>query len=225
MRPYLAFGKPSFSDREIDAVARVLRSGWVGMGPETLAFESELAAAIGAPHIVTTSSCTSAMLVSLKALGIGPGDEVVCPSLTWCSTANAAIYLGATPVLCDVDPQTLCVHPETVLSVLTPRTRALMVVHFGGLAADVEALRSALPPAVAIVEDAAHAFGSRYADGSAVGASGNPVCFSFYANKTLSTGKAAPWLFSMRSLPTTCVHCVSTACPSMPGSGSSIRRW
>lgn len=189
MRPYLPFGKPDFSDREIEAVARVLRSGWVGMGPETLAFEGELAAAIGAPHVVTTNSCTSAMLISLKALSIGPGDEVVCPSLTWCSTANAALYLGATPVFCDVDPQTLCVHPEAVLPVLTPRTRAVMVVHFGGLAADVEALRSALPPSVAIVEDAAHAFGSRYADGRAVGTSGHPVCFSFHANKTLSTGE------------------------------------
>lgn len=189
VRPYLPFGKPDFSDREVEAVARVLRSGWVGMGPETLAFEKELAQALQVPHVVTTNSCTSAMLLVLKALGIGPGDEVVCPSLTWCSTANAALYHGARPVFCDVDPRTLCVSPETVLRVLTPRTRAVMVVHFGGLPAPVEALRRALPPEVAIVEDAAHAFGSRHSDGRAVGASGNAVCFSFYANKTLSTGE------------------------------------
>jgi dTDP-4-amino-4,6-dideoxygalactose transaminase len=189
MSAYLPFGKPDFSDREIEAVARVLRSGWVGMGPETLAFERELAVALGVPHVVTTSSCTSAMLIALKALGIGPGDEVICPSLTWCSTANAALYLGATPVFCDVDPRTLCIGPDEVLRALTPRTRAVMVVHFGGLAAPVEALRRVLPPTVAILEDAAHAFGSRHPDGRPVGASGNAVCFSFYANKTLSTGE------------------------------------
>jgi perosamine synthetase len=207
MRPYLPFGKPNFSDREIEAVARVLRTGWVGMGPETIAFENELAAAIGASHVVTTSSCTSAMLISLKALGIGPGDEVVCPSLTWCSTANAALYLGATPILCDVDPRSLCVTLQTVLPLLTPRTRAVMAVHFGGLAADVSALRSALPESVAIVEDAAHAFGSTYADGTMVGASGNLVCFSFYANKSLSSGEggavavaAEPFANRLRSL-------------------------
>jgi perosamine synthetase len=189
MRPYLPFGKPDFSDREIEAVARVLRSGWVGMGPETLAFEEELAKAVGAPCVVTTNSCTSAMLISLKALGVGPGDEVVCPSLTWCSTANAALYLGATPVLCDVDPRTLCVTAETVMPHVTPRTKALMAVHFGGLPADVAALRAALPGSVAIVEDAAHAFGGRYSNGKPVGASGNLTCYSFYANKVLSTGE------------------------------------
>src|SRR6185312_11621273 len=107
----------------------------------------------------------------LAARGIGPGDEVVCPSLTWCSTANAALYLGATPVLCDVDRETLNVTPETVKACLTERTRAVMVVHMGGLAADVRALRAALPANVAIVEDAAHALGARYADGAPMGSS------------------------------------------------------
>jgi UDP-4-amino-4-deoxy-L-arabinose-oxoglutarate aminotransferase len=189
MRDYLPFGKPNFSELEIAAVTRTLRSGWVGMGPETIEFERELAAYVGAPHVVTVNSCTSALLLSLVALGIGPGDEVICPSLTWCSTANAALYLGATPVFCDVDPQTLCISPETVRAVLTPRTRAVMVVHFGGLAVDVAALRAALPDKVAIVEDAAHAFSGSFADTTRVGSSGNLTCFSFYANKTLSTGE------------------------------------
>ncbi len=189
MRDYLPFGKPNFSEREVAAVSRVLRSGWVGMGPETLAFEHELEQHIGVPHVVTVNSCTSALLMSLRLLGIGPGDEVICPSLTWCSTANAALYLGAKPVFCDVDAHTLCITPETVQAVLTTRTKAVIAVHFGGLAADVTALRNSLPAHVAVVEDAAHAFGSRYADGQRVGASGNLVCFSFYANKTLSTGE------------------------------------
>jgi dTDP-4-amino-4,6-dideoxygalactose transaminase len=120
---FLAFGRPSFSDAEIDAVARVMRSGWVGMGEETIAFERELAEAIGAPHVVTVNSCTSALFLSLVALGVGPGDEVICPSLTWCSTANAAMYLGARPVLCDIDAQTLCLTPETVAPHVSPHAR------------------------------------------------------------------------------------------------------
>lgn len=186
---FLAFGKPNFGDEEIEAVTRVLRSGWVGMGPETLAFEKELSEFIGAPHVVTVNSCTSSLFLSLRALGIGEGDEVICPSLTWCSTANAALYLGATPILCDVDPNTLYVTPETVLPHLTPRTKAVMVVHMGGLPADITALRAALPKHVGIVEDAAHALGARFSDGRQVGASGNLTCFSFYANKNLSTGE------------------------------------
>ena len=190
MRPdFLPFGRPALGSREIDAVARVMRSGWVGAGPETAAFERELASYVDAPHVVTLNSCTSALFLSLLVQGVGPGTEVVCPSLTWCSTADAALYLGAQPVLCDVDPHTLCVTPETVVAALGPRTRAVVVVHFGGRAVDVEGLRVALPEDVAIVEDAAHAFGARFPSGARVGASGNPTCFSFYANKNLSTAE------------------------------------
>jgi dTDP-4-amino-4,6-dideoxygalactose transaminase len=186
---YLAFGRPDFGDAEIEAVNRVLRSGWVGMGSETIAFEEELARSIGVPHVVSVNSCTSALFLSLLVEGVGPGDEVVCPSLTWCATANAALYLGATPVFCDIDPHTLCVTPESVAARLTPRTKAVMVVHFGGIAADVEAIRRILPPGVALVEDAAHALGATYPSGARVGTSGNLACFSFYANKNLSTGE------------------------------------
>jgi dTDP-4-amino-4,6-dideoxygalactose transaminase len=186
---YLPFGKPDFGPEEIDAVTRVVRSGWVGMGAETMAFEEELAVAVGAPHVVTVNSCTSALFLSLLALGIGTGDEVVVPSLTWISTANAARYLGAAPVFCDVDPYTLCVTPATVRACLTPRTKAIVVVHLGGRAVDVEELRQAVPAHIAIVEDAAHACGARFADGRPVGSSGNLTCFSFYANKNLSTGE------------------------------------
>lgn len=186
---YLAFGKPDFGDAEVGAVTRVLRSGWVGMGPETIAFEKELAEFVGAPHVVTVNSCTSALFLSLVVHGVGPGDEVICPSLTWCATANVALYLGATPVFCDVDPSTLCVSPETIAAKLTPKTKVVMVVHYGGLATDVAAIRRMLPPGVAIIEDAAHALGSQFADGSNVGTSGNLTCFSFYANKNLSTGE------------------------------------
>jgi UDP-4-amino-4-deoxy-L-arabinose-oxoglutarate aminotransferase len=189
LREYLPFGKPNFSDREIAAVTRVLRAGWVGMGPETVAFERELADYVGAPHVVTVNSCTSALFLSLLVSGVGPGDEVICPSLTWCSTANAALHLGAQPVFCDVDADTLCPSVEDVLAKVTSKTKALTVVHFGGLAADVAALRAALPAGVVVVEDAAHALGARFADGRRVGSSGNLTCFSFYANKNVSTGE------------------------------------
>lgn len=188
-KDFLAFGRPSFTDAEIDAVTRVMRSGWVGMGEETLAFERELADFVGAPHVVTVNSCTSALFLSLLALDVRPDDEVICPSLTWCSTANAALYLRARPVFCDVDPETLCLTPETVLRQVTPRTKAVVAVHMGGLAADIDGLRAALPPHVAIVEDAAHALGARYENGGPVGSAGYLTCFSFYANKNLSTGE------------------------------------
>lgn len=186
---YLPFGRPNFSEEEIKAVTDVLCSGWIGMGPQTIAFEDELAAAVGARHVVTVNSCTSALHLALLVHGVGPGDEVVCPSLTWCSTANAALYLGAKPVFCDLDPETLCLTPATVQAVLTARTKAVMVVHYGGLAVDVNALRAGLPASVEIVEDAAHAFGARYANGRPMGSSGNATCFSFYANKNLSTAE------------------------------------
>jgi dTDP-4-amino-4,6-dideoxygalactose transaminase len=138
---------------------------------------------------VTVNSCTSALFLSLITAGVGAGDEVICPSFTWCSTANAALYAGARPVFCDIDAATLSATVESIAACVTPRTRAVVVVHFGGLAMDVAALRDALPDRVVIIEDAAHAFGGAYPDGRQVGSSGNPTCFSFYANKNLSTAE------------------------------------
>jgi len=185
---FIPFGSPNFSDLEIAAVTRVLRSGWVGHGPETIAFEKELATFVGANHVVALNSCTSALFLSLKILGVGPGDEVIVPSLTWCSTANAVLHLGATPVFCDVEFDTMAASPKTMEAVLTKKTKAVIHVHYGGFASDMLALRDAMPASVAIVEDAAHALGARYPNGAPVGSSGNLTCFSFYANKNLSTG-------------------------------------
>ncbi len=186
---YLPFGKPNFSEEEIDAVTRVMRSGWIGMGQEVIAFEQELSRYTGVKHVITVDSCTSALFLSLLASGVGEGDEVIIPSLTWCSTANAAIYCGAKPVFCDIDENTLCLTPEHVLKQLSIKTKAVMVVHYGGLTVNMEELRRSLPAHIKIIEDAAHAFGSKYANGKMVGSSGNLTCFSFYANKNLSTGE------------------------------------
>lgn len=188
-KEYLPFGKPNFADEEIEAVSRIMRTGWVGMGQETLKFEQELSSYLDVPHVVTVNSCTSALYLSLLIHGIGPGDEVICPSLTWCSTANAALFLGAKPIFCDVDPDTLCITRESISEKLTEKTRAVIVVHFGGLAANVQQIRSILPPDVVIVEDAAHALGTKFPNSKNVGASGNLTCFSFYANKNLSTAE------------------------------------
>lgn len=186
---YLPFGRPNFSEDEIAAVVRVMRSGWIGQGNETQAFEQELAAYTGATDVITVNSCTSALFLALLVAGTRPGDEVIVPSFTWCSTANAVLYAGATPVLCDVDPATLNVTPDTVAPLVTAKTRAVIVVHMAGLTVDVGALRRALPAHVAIIEDAAHALGSRFADGTRVGATGNLTCFSFYANKNVATAE------------------------------------
>ena len=189
IRPdYLPFGKPNFSEAEIDAVTKVLRSGWIGQGLECKAFEEELASFTDAQYVVGVNSCTSALFLSLKALGIGPGDDVVVPSLTWCSTANAVLYAGANPVFCDVDLETMLATPALIAQVLTSKTRAVIVVHYGGLAADIQAIKTSLPQQVAVIEDAAHALGALYPDGSKVGSSGNLTCFSFYANKNLAMG-------------------------------------
>jgi dTDP-4-amino-4,6-dideoxygalactose transaminase len=186
---FLVFGRPNFGDAEIEAVTRVMRSGWVGMGRECIAFEEELARFVGARHVVSMSSCTGALHLAMVAHDVGPGDEVVVPSLTWYATANAALYVGARPVLCDVDADTLSVTIESILAKVTPRTRAVIPVHYGGHAIDVAALRAALPARIAIVEDAAHALGGRYPDGTPVGSAGSMACFSFYANKNLSTAE------------------------------------
>jgi len=186
---YLAFGRPDFTEQEIDAVVAVMRSGWIGQGNETAAFESELAQATGAEHVLSVNSCTSALFLSLLALGVGEGDEVIVPSLTWCSTANAALYLGARPVFADIDPNTFCITPESVAARLTERTKAVIPVHMGGLAADIDGIAAILPEGVSIIEDAAHAIGTTDANGRPIGASGNLVCYSFYANKNISTAE------------------------------------
>jgi perosamine synthetase len=188
-KDYLPFGKPNFSDQEVSAISEVLHSGWIGMGSQTIAFEEELADYMGAKYVVTVSSCTAALFLALLVQGVKAGDEVICPSLTWCSTANAALYLGATPVFCDIDPETYCITPELIQQKLTPKTKAVIVVHLGGLAQDMEKIRAILPDGVAVIEDAAHALGAHYPNGNPVGSSGNLTCFSFYANKNLSTGE------------------------------------
>ena len=137
-KQFLAFGRPDFSEQEIEAVTRVLKSGWIGMGPETIAFEHELESYCNAKHVVTVNSCTSALHLSLLVYGIKPGDEVICPSFTWCSTANAAEYLGAKVIFCDINPDTYCIDSNTVMEKVSEKTKAVIPVHMAGLTAETD---------------------------------------------------------------------------------------
>ncbi len=204
---FLPFGAPSIGDEEIEAVTKVLRSGWIGTGPQARLFEEEFARYVGAEHAVSVNSCTAGLFLSLKVLDIGPGDEVLLPPLTFGATANVIEHVGARPVFVDIDPVTLNLDPALIPGAITERTRAIMPVHFGGLPCDQQSIMDiAERYNLAVIEDAAHAVGARY-NGKMVGSSlqrlqapagssGMPnsrscslTCFSFYANKNLTTAE------------------------------------
>ena len=177
--------------REIEAVVNVLKSGWLTTGQECAAFEREFAQAIGGNvQAIAVNSNTAGMHLALEAAGIGPGDEVIVPDLTFTATAEVVRYLGAEVVLVDVLPDTLCIDPQDVERSVTARTKAILPVHFGGLGANLEALRKiATEHGLAIIEDAAHSFPASHS-GTAIGAHGSlATVFSFYANKTITTGE------------------------------------
>jgi dTDP-4-amino-4,6-dideoxygalactose transaminase len=186
---YLPFGRPDIGEAEVEAVAEVLRSSWIGLGPRTEEFERAFADYVGADHAVAVSSCTAALHLSLLALGVGPGDEVITSGLTFAATVNAILATGARPVLVDVDRRTLNLDPARVDEVVTDRTTAIIPVHFGGLPCDHDALGAvARRHDLAVVEDAAHAVGAEI-DGIRVGGHGHLTCFSFYPNKNMTTGE------------------------------------
>jgi dTDP-4-amino-4,6-dideoxygalactose transaminase len=179
---------PSVGDDEWHAVREPLTSGWLTQGPKVAAFEKAFAARHQVEYALATTSCTTALHLALAALGIGPGDEVIVPSFTWVATANAVLYCGATPVLCDVDRCTYNIDIASAVSKVTPRTRAVIPVHLFGLCTDVDALRAALPESVRIVEDAACAAGASL-NGRPAGGLGDFGCFSFHPRKSITTGE------------------------------------
>ncbi|WP_372846088.1 aminotransferase class I/II-fold pyridoxal phosphate-dependent enzyme [Pontiella sp.] len=185
---FLPFSSPSISEEEIAAVADVLRSGWITTGPNCAQFEDEFAAYCGADAAVAVCSATGGMHCVLQALGIGPGDEVITPSLTWVSTANLICLLGATPVFADVDRDTLMVSRKTIEPLLTEKTKAIIPVHYAGAAVDMDPLRAlAAERGIALIEDAAHAAGSEY-KGERIGKKGTAI-FSFHPIKNMTTGE------------------------------------
>ena len=186
-KEFLSYNPPSIGEGERSAVMETLQSPWVTTGPKTVAFEDALKTYLQAPSVVALNSCTAGLHVALVALGVGPGDEVIVPSVTFCATANVVEHVGARPVLVDVCPDTLTISPEAVQAAITTRTKVLLPVHYAGHPAQMDELDAlAERHGLAILEDAAHAISSRY-KGRLIGSRPNLAAFSFYATKNLTT--------------------------------------
>jgi dTDP-4-amino-4,6-dideoxygalactose transaminase len=189
--PFLPFALPDIGEEEIEEVVACLRSGWVTTGPKTRQFEQEFGAYLGgALETISVNSATAGLHLALEALGIGPGDEVIVPTLTFTATAEVVRYLGARPVFVDADPGTLNLDPAAIEAAITARTRAIIPVHYAGLACNMDPILAlAATYRLRVVEDAAHAFPTLY-KGRLVGTlASDATVFSFYANKTMTTGE------------------------------------
>jgi UDP-4-amino-4-deoxy-L-arabinose-oxoglutarate aminotransferase len=185
---FLPFSRPSITEDDITAVADVLRSRWITTGPKTTEFEQQFSEYVGCPGAVALSSGTAGMHLLLHAMGLGPGDEVITPSMTWVSTVNLIVLSGATPVFADIDRDTLMVTRDSIEEQITKRTRLIIPTHFAGAAANMGPIRAlADQKSIAVVEDTAHALGTEYR-GVRVGASGTSV-FSFHPIKNITTGE------------------------------------
>lgn len=186
---FLPFSPPDIGAEEIMEVTAALSSGWLTTGPRVKEFETVFANYLGAPAALAVSSATDAMLVGLAALGVGPGDEVITTTMTFCSTLHVIEHVGARPVLVDVQPDTLNIDPARIAEAVTPRTRAILPVHLYGHPCDIDyILDIAEAHHLHVLEDAAHALPARF-KGSAVGTIGTLTAFSFYATKNLTTGE------------------------------------
>jgi len=189
--PFLPFALPDIGEEEITEVVACLRSGWVTTGPKTRQFEQEFAAYLDAGvETVSVNSATAGLHLALEALGIGPGDEVILPTMTFTATAEVVRYMGAQPVLVDVEPDTLNLNAAAIDAAITPRTKAVIVVHYAGLACDMDPILAlAAAHGLRVIEDAAHALPTLY-KGRLIGTLDSDVTvFSFYANKTMTTGE------------------------------------
>ena len=199
--------KPWLGEEEARALAEVVASGWVAQGPKVKEFETAFAAAQGVRHAVATSNCTTALHLALVVAGIGPGDDVVVPSLSFIATANAVTYVGARPVFCDVDPATGNMTAETIHAALTLDTRAVIVVDQGGMPLDMDPIRELCDRhEITVIEDAACAVGSTY-KGRPVGIGADVAVWSFHPRKILTTGEGgmlttnrADWAARARTL-------------------------
>lgn len=189
-RKTIPVARPSLGVEEEEAVLEVLRSGWVSQGPKVAEFEKKFAEYVGAPHAVAVSSCTTALHLALVVSGVKPGDEVICPSLSFIATANAIVYAGARPVFVDIDETTYNIDPQRIEEAITPRTKAILVVHQIGLPAALDEIQEiGARHGLVVIEDAACAIGAEY-HGRRIGAPHTAMaCFSFHPRKILTTGE------------------------------------
>ena len=186
---FLVFGSPLVEAAEIEEVMACLKSGWLGTGPKVAQFESDFADYKGVAYTAAVNSCTAALHLSLLAVGLRPGDEVITTPMTFCATVNAILHAGATPVLADVDPVTMNIDPVQVAAKITARTRAILPVHFAGRSCEMAALMAlAERQGLKVIEDCAHAIETEY-HGSKAGTFGDFGCFSFYVTKNVVTGE------------------------------------
>jgi dTDP-4-amino-4,6-dideoxygalactose transaminase len=186
---FLVFAAPQIEQPEMDEVLACLRTGWLGTGPRTARFEREFAAYKGAENSVAFNSCTAALHTSLLAAGLEPGDEVITTPLTFCASVNAIIHSGATPVLADIDLGTMNIDPEQIRRRITPRTKAILPVHFAGRPAEMDEIMGiATQYGLTVIEDCAHAIETEY-HGRKAGTFGEFGCFSFYVTKNVITGE------------------------------------
>jgi dTDP-4-amino-4,6-dideoxygalactose transaminase len=186
---FLVFGSPAIAEDDIQAVVNVLRSGWIGTGPEVARFKETFAAYKQAKYAVAVNSATAALHLSFLALDLKPGDEVITTANTFCSTINSIIHSGATPVLVDIEPNTLNIDPAKIKAAITANTRAICPVHFAGLPCDMnEICEISEEYGLAIIEDCAHAIEGAYR-GRSVGTIGDFGCFSFYVTKNVVTAE------------------------------------
>jgi len=186
---FLVFGSPAIEEDEIQEVVASLRSGWLGTGPKVARFEHAFQTYKGAPYAVAVNSCTAALHLSMLTAGLKPGDEVITTPLTFCATVNAIIHAGLTPVLADVEPVSMNIDPEQIRARITPRTRAILPVHFAGRPCDMNSIQQiADSHGLKIIEDCAHAIEAEY-HGRKTGTFGDFGCFSFYVTKNIVTGE------------------------------------
>lgn len=188
---FLVFGSPLIEQAEIDEVVACMESAWLGTGPRVARFESDFAAYQGVQsgQVAAVNSCTAALHVSMVAAGLEPGSEVITTPMTFCASVNAIIHAGLTPVLADVDATTQCIDPAAIEAAITPRTRAILPVHFAGRACDMDAIMAiANRHNLLVIEDCAHAIETTYR-GRKAGTFGDFGCFSFYATKNVVTGE------------------------------------
>jgi dTDP-4-amino-4,6-dideoxygalactose transaminase len=190
LRPkFLLFSTPAIGEEEMAEVADTLRSGWITTGPKTQQFEAAFRNRVGAPEALGLNSCTAGLHIGLQALGLRAGDEVITTPMTFCACANVIEHIGATPVLADVESDTLNLDPRAVEAAVTPRTRAILAVHYAGHPVDLDPIQDiAARHGLGLLEDAAHALPASY-KGRLIGSGDNPVSFSFYATKNLTTGE------------------------------------